>query len=512
VVKGFLVAPLLAAAVLGTCPALEAPEAGALAIPYSESGHTPKPAGIQTFAIPGYSFGDPTPQEQLTLELINRARANPAAEATRLGINLNQGLPPGTISSTPKPPLTFEQALLTAAREHSQWMLDTDTFSHTGTNGTNAKQRMENAGYPFTGNWSAGENIAWKGTTGTVNLNAYTTALYEQLFLSPDHRVNILSENFDQIGVGLKEGQFSANGTDWNTVMVTQDFARSSSSPVPEGPFVTGVVFRDLNGNGFYDIGEGLGGVTAKLVPGDTTATTSLSGGYAIPLGTDSGSIYVIFSGGELTEEMIVPAVVMPGISVKADLVLPANPSKVPVISLSGDLNFGSVTVGKSVTRKLTISNTGKAPLIITGLTHSDSAFSGNFSGKIAAGRKQKVTITFRPEALQTYSGTITVLSNAGGMQTLEETGTGVAAPVVETPVISPDGGTFSTKKIKVSIKTATPKAKIRYTTDGSEPTESSPKAPKKIRLKESTVLKAKAFRAGYTESATATAEFLKVP
>src|SRR6478672_1812665 len=31
-----------------------------------------------------YSIGDPTPEEQLYLEMINRARANPAAEAARL--------------------------------------------------------------------------------------------------------------------------------------------------------------------------------------------------------------------------------------------------------------------------------------------------------------------------------------------------------------------------------------------------------------------------------------------
>ena len=34
-------------------------------------------------------------EEQLVIELINRARANPAAEAARLGIDLNEGLQPG---------------------------------------------------------------------------------------------------------------------------------------------------------------------------------------------------------------------------------------------------------------------------------------------------------------------------------------------------------------------------------------------------------------------------------
>jgi hypothetical protein len=43
----------------------------------------------------------PTDYEQYMLELLNRARANPAAEAARHGIDLNEGLPAGTISTTP---------------------------------------------------------------------------------------------------------------------------------------------------------------------------------------------------------------------------------------------------------------------------------------------------------------------------------------------------------------------------------------------------------------------------
>ena len=46
-----------------------------------------------------------TAQEQLLVELINRARANPEAEAARFGIPLNEDLEPGEISSDPKQPL-----------------------------------------------------------------------------------------------------------------------------------------------------------------------------------------------------------------------------------------------------------------------------------------------------------------------------------------------------------------------------------------------------------------------
>jgi hypothetical protein len=50
-----------------------------------------------------------TPEEQLMLELINRARANPVAEASRDGIDLNEGLAPGTISAAAKQPLAPTQ-------------------------------------------------------------------------------------------------------------------------------------------------------------------------------------------------------------------------------------------------------------------------------------------------------------------------------------------------------------------------------------------------------------------
>src|ERR1700733_14375163 len=106
-----------------------------------------------------------TAVEQMILELINRARLDPAAEAARDGIDLNEGLPAGTISATSKQPLAMNQTLLTIARAHDQDMIAHNYFAHTDSSGFTPDQRMTNAGYSYS--WW-GENIAWNGTTGAV--------------------------------------------------------------------------------------------------------------------------------------------------------------------------------------------------------------------------------------------------------------------------------------------------------------------------------------------------------
>ncbi len=93
-----------------------------------------------------------------------RARANPDAEAARYGIDLNEGLPAGTISAAAKQPLSFNPELTDAARAHSTWMLANDVFAHEGVGGSDPGDRMEDAGYTFTGSWGWGENLAYRGS------------------------------------------------------------------------------------------------------------------------------------------------------------------------------------------------------------------------------------------------------------------------------------------------------------------------------------------------------------
>jgi serralysin len=236
---------------------------------------------------------NPTQYEQLMLELINWARANPSAQAGRLGIDLNASLSPGTISTAPKQPLVFNAELINAARGHSDWMLATDVFSHTGVNGSSPGDRMAASGYVFANGWGWGENIAWGGSTGPTDLGYETVSAHDGLFRSSGHRVNLMNPNFVEIGVGIRDGQFTASGTSYNAAMTTQKFAFSGDKN-----FLTGVVINDLNGNQFYDLGEGVGGasITATGTSGTFTATSWEAGGYNLAL--PSGSYTVTFSYG----------------------------------------------------------------------------------------------------------------------------------------------------------------------------------------------------------------------
>ena len=97
------------------------------------------------------------------------------------------------------------------------------------------------------------------------------------------------------------------------------------------------------------------------------------------------------------------------------------------IIALSGNLNFGNVTINEESSSNLTITNNGNAELVISSID-LPSGFSADWSsGIIDIGSNRNVNITFSPTTAQNYSGVITVNGNfSSGTNTIEVTGTGV--------------------------------------------------------------------------------------
>ncbi|MGH2688163.1 MAG: chitobiase/beta-hexosaminidase C-terminal domain-containing protein, partial [Actinomycetota bacterium] len=83
----------------------------------------------------------------------------------------------------------------------------------------------------------------------------------------------------------------------------------------------------------------------------------------------------------------------------------------------------------------------------------------------------------------------------------------GISLGTAATPAFSPAAGTYTTAQT-VTITTATAGAVVRYTTDGSEPGWTSPVVTGPIPVDWTATVKAKAFRADWASSGTATAAF----
>lgn len=229
--------------------------------------------------------------EQYLLELINRARLDPLAEAERYGLSLNDGLPAGSIGDEPLQVLAQNDTLSACSEMHSAWMLENNVFAHTGENGSSAGNRMADAGYSFTGEWSWAENLAWTGTTGTLSLEHAIAQHHEGLYRSAGHRANTFSADMREIGLAQVQGTYSVNGTDYNSSMLTENFALTGNEV-----FVTGVAYRDSDGDDFYSIGEGQSGVVIRVA--DAQDTSAEAGGYAVAIDPQATATVSVEIGG----------------------------------------------------------------------------------------------------------------------------------------------------------------------------------------------------------------------
>ena len=224
-----------------------------------------------------------TAAEQYLLELINRARLDPQAEADRYGVGLNSGLAGGTIDTSAKQVLAHNTKLEAAAKSHGDWMLRTDQFSHTGAGGSSPGERMADAGYQFSGSWTWRENLAWTGSTGSISLSRAIEQHHEGLYRSAGHRANTFAEDIREIGVAQVSGKFSYQGNTYNASLLTEKFAKSGANV-----FVTGVSYNDRDGDDFYSIGEGRSGVWVRAE--GKTDNGGAAGGYGVATKADAAT------------------------------------------------------------------------------------------------------------------------------------------------------------------------------------------------------------------------------
>ena len=114
-----------------------------------------------------------------TLCLLNRVRARHGLPGFRLNAELSH-----------------------AARRHSRDMVRHRYFAHDSLNGRSPFDRMRATRYvPRNSSWWLGENIGW----GSGSL-AEPASLVRMWMHSPQHRANILSGHFRDVGIGIAPG------------------------------------------------------------------------------------------------------------------------------------------------------------------------------------------------------------------------------------------------------------------------------------------------------------------
>lgn len=287
----------------------------------------------------------PSAEETYQLELINRARANPALEALRYGISLNEGLGNGAITTAFKAPLAINPFLIESSYNHSQYLLGAGQVSFVGANGELPMDRMIASGYVFAGTpQGSGESLASiiPASTVTPPTQAELDEIHRILFLSSNStnrqdRVNMLASGFHEAGTGFSSGPFGGgtpgtpNNNNPDAIVAVVDYATSSGNAAGDD-FLVGVAYNDTNANNFYDVGEGLGNVTisARRISDNTTFSTTSYGAVNIPdsagaasgaysLRLPSGTYDVIASGGGLTSPVRYSSVIIGTQNVKRD-------------------------------------------------------------------------------------------------------------------------------------------------------------------------------------------------
>lgn len=236
----------------------------------------------------------PDGREQQYLWLMNRARQDPAAEGRFLasiddpliqsrlsGFQVNLHLLRAEFAALPPmPPAAFDARLHAAALAHSHDMIARDRQDHLGQSqrvleaGFRTLQQRGNA-YAFSESALEGHaafNVDW-GAGGPPGMQ-------------PDrpHRQAIMSIDAALTNAGIAVVRDLERRNQVGPFVVTGNYAQADEAFADHyNRFVVGTVWTDLDGNGRYDDGEGIEGVTVLPSRGPYYAVTAAGGGYAIP-------------------------------------------------------------------------------------------------------------------------------------------------------------------------------------------------------------------------------------
>ncbi len=242
-------------------------------------------------------MANPNALEQYMLELINRMRINPEAEYDILinsanpdiqnalsffNVNLTE-LQSQWDQLQPVQPLAWSNQLHDSAVTHTQLMIDFDQQSHNLPNEPYLGDRVRNTGYEFT---TIAENTYAFGSSVLESYGAFAINWGDDINgiqNPPIHRNAMMSKDFREVGIGILSEDDPT--TQVGSLLTTLHFSNSQQLTTTDTSWLLGTVFRDVDRDDFYSIGEGLSDITIKISgisnpDFSTSIKTSRAGGY----------------------------------------------------------------------------------------------------------------------------------------------------------------------------------------------------------------------------------------
>ena len=370
----------------------------------------------------------------LTVRRITYPVGFTGANSATIAAGSSQGL---TVSFTPTALSSYSGTVIISSDATS----GTSTISVAGA-GTAPETRI----IGLSGNLAFGTVTTGVTATATLTItNAGNSAMTVSNVTNPagftgDFSGSIAAGNATNVTVTFAP---TAHGSYGGTVVVGSD-ATSGTSTIPaSGAGGTWMATRIIGVSGTLVFGAVTTGTTATATLTITNAGNSIltvrgitypagfKGTFSGPIAAGSAAnITVTFTSRALISYGGIVMVTSDATSGTSTIAATGSGTVTPtrIIGLSGNLAFGSVSVGTASTAILTITNAGKSTLTVSSISCS-AGFTSAFSGPIAAGGAQGVKVTFMPAALSNYSGAVTVSSDAtSGTSTIAVSGTGTAA------------------------------------------------------------------------------------
>lgn len=275
---------------------------------------------------------DPSDAEQKMMWLMNRARSDPTAEGIWLATSSDPDVAGGrdffnvTIAALEaafaalpvKPPAVFDIRLHDASELHSLDLIARDAQDHNG-----QFDKVDASGF----NCNGGRVSVFSFSASALNAHAALNIDWgngpDGMQEPPGHRDAIMGvwpfAGPGLTNVGLAMVPENDPGTQVGPLVFSGAYCQAGG--MDHNRFIVGTVWNDLNDDGDYDEGEGIGGVTVMPDNGTFYAVTGDAGGYAIPI-TSAGDYVVTLSGSSLGSSSVVKSITVGSESVQLDLLV----------------------------------------------------------------------------------------------------------------------------------------------------------------------------------------------